>query len=121
MAPKRPKKGLPFRGAVGPSLTTRRFQSVSRSQETEIRRPLPGTDALETLWKRFGNAPSRVAQRAADQEIIRATAVESHIQIDASAVRWRRWERFDCHLADRQGSGHHGVTPTTQPLKPTSP
>jgi hypothetical protein len=113
---------LPFRAAVRASLTTWRFQSVSSYQETEIRCCLPGTDALETLWKR----PRLVLHNgAADREIVRATAVEPHVQIDASAVRWRRWERVGCHLAVRRGSqrvcGDHGATPTTQPLKPTSP
>ena len=85
----KPRKGSALRAAVGASLTTRRFQSVSRSQETEIRCSLPGN----VPWKRFGNAlktPRLVFHRR--REMFRATAVGSHIQIDASAVRWRRWE-----------------------------
>src|ERR1700674_4224034 len=58
-----PEKDLPFlrqSGPVSPPAVSKAFPGARR---LKFGVPLPGTDALETLWKRFGNAASRVAQR----------------------------------------------------------
>jgi len=63
-----PELDLPFRTAVEASLATWRFQSVSRGRQTQLPRLLPIMDTLGTLWKRFGNAASRVARGREDTE-----------------------------------------------------